>query len=75
MNLCDCLDLSFNPLILQECCKLEANTSDDIISVIDIFTAPRFKYSDECKKYFREKVDRRLLFDTADSRIQSFIDR
>lgn len=62
-------------LIIQECCKLEANTTDDIINVIDIFTIPRFKYSDECKKYFRQEVDRRLLFDAAASRIQSFIDR
>lgn len=59
---------------VAECCKLETSSTDDVISVIDVFKVPHFFYNNDSKKFISSN-ENRSLFGSADFRIKLFQNR
>lgn len=62
-------------VIVQECCKSEIDSGDDVFFVIGAFDVPKFNYHQDTKKFIRRTDTKRNLFAEAEHRIKHFNDR
>ncbi|XP_065215722.1 DNA polymerase epsilon subunit 2 [Planococcus citri] len=60
---------------VDECCKSEMETADDVFFVIGAFDVPKFNYHHDTKKFIRRIDAKRNVFAEAEHRIKHFSDR